>query len=108
MHQVVDRLFQTVDADAPMVDGAPSTVDTGPFLVDRQAPGRLWPLPAHPLQKPAGTERISGALGKAVAEYEALQRAGGVSRWIKSAMIEKVKARVRAPDRVTGPGDGTG
>ncbi|MGE3627973.1 MAG: relaxase/mobilization nuclease domain-containing protein, partial [Hyphomicrobiales bacterium] len=47
-------------------------------------------------------ERQRRALGKAVAEYEALQRAGGDSGWIKSVMIEKVKARARALDRVTG------
>lgn len=37
-----------------------------------------------------------------MAEHEALQRAGGNPGWIKSVMIEKVKARARAFERVTG------
>lgn len=42
------------------------------------------------------------ALEQAVGEYQALQRAGGDAGWIREVVIEKVKARARALDRVTG------
>lgn len=40
------------------------------------------------------------ALDRAVGEYKALQQSGGDAGWLKEVMLEKVKARARALDRV--------
>lgn len=47
-------------------------------------------------------EQQRRALSRAVSEYEGLQRSGGDAGWIKSVIMEKVKARAHALDRVTG------
>lgn len=47
-------------------------------------------------------ERQQRLLQRAIADYEGLQRSGGDVAWIRRVMMEKIKARARALDRVTG------
>lgn len=42
------------------------------------------------------------AMERAVSDYEALQRSGGETSWISGVVLEKIKARAKALDRVTG------
>lgn len=47
-------------------------------------------------------EQQRRALQRAVADYEGLQRSGGEAGRLRELMVEKIKARARALDRVTG------
>lgn len=78
----------------------------------READKAYRALVKHRRQWRDARDRVAGAFSRidqqrramelAVRDYEALQRSGGNAGWISGVVLEKIKARAKALDRVTG------